>query len=178
MLAARGFRGITISELAERVGMTAPGLLYYFGDKDGLLHAVVDERQRIERGEFYEETPDEDVTIRVLPVIAAANAETPELVRLYLVLAMENLDEGDPLHTFFVERYERARRLARQALNRDIERGLLRDDLDVAQVAGEVIATLIGFEVQWLMDPDRFDYVASMTAYIEGVVERFRRTDF
>ena len=172
MLAANGFRGTTVRDLADRVGMTAPGLLYYFRDKEGLLRAVVEHREWIKLDQFYRDLNPDDASIRALPKIATANAANPEFVRLNLVLAMENLDDGDTLHEFFVDRFEHARRLARIAVEADIERGLLRSDLDVPQVAREVISTLLGIELQWQMDPDRFDYVETASAYVEDFIER------
>ncbi len=154
--------------------MTAPGLLYYFGDKDGLLRAVVEERQRVEVAELYGSADEALVTVARLPEIARSNAATAELVRLYLVLATESLDRGEPLHDFFVQRFDRARRLTQRALANDVQRGLIRGDVDLAQIAREVQATLIGLELQWLMDPGAGDYVADVTAYVEGLLERLR----
>ena len=48
LFADKGFRGASITELAERVGMTHPGLLYYFGTKQRLLLDVVHEREERE----------------------------------------------------------------------------------------------------------------------------------
>ena len=44
LFATKGYRGAGVAALAERVGMTATGLLYYFGSKERLLQEVVAER--------------------------------------------------------------------------------------------------------------------------------------
>ena len=46
LFAAQGYRGTGVAALADRVGMTATGLLYYFGSKERLLAEVVAERDR------------------------------------------------------------------------------------------------------------------------------------
>src|SRR3984885_3308759 len=48
LFATKGYRGTGVTALAERVGMTATGLLYYFGTKQRLLREVVAERDRME----------------------------------------------------------------------------------------------------------------------------------
>src|SRR5689334_8496970 len=44
LFAHHGYRGTGIMALAERVGISHPGVLRYFGTKEGLLHAVMERR--------------------------------------------------------------------------------------------------------------------------------------
>lgn len=172
LLSEKGFRGTSIVELADRVGMTHPGLLYYFGSKERLLREVVAERERAESAAFYGSLTDESASMSSLPEIARLIIGAPQFLRLFVVLAAENLDDGEPLHEFFVDRYERARRMVGHALSRDKHRGTVRADVDSAQVAREVVATLMGLELQWLMDPERIDYIATVDTYTESLRER------
>src|SRR5689334_24653042 len=48
LFAEKGYRSTGIAQLADTVGMTHPGLLYYFGSKERLLLEVVAERNRVE----------------------------------------------------------------------------------------------------------------------------------
>jgi len=41
LFAAKGYEGVSISELTEASGITKPTLYYYFGSKEGLFEAVV-----------------------------------------------------------------------------------------------------------------------------------------
>ena len=41
LFASRGFQAVTLAEIAERVGIRAPSLLYHFGSKGELYEAVV-----------------------------------------------------------------------------------------------------------------------------------------
>jgi AcrR family transcriptional regulator len=171
LFSARGYRSTGLAELGDTVGMTNPGLLYYFGTKERLLLEVVAERHRIE-GEQREDLDPATLTLDTLTDIARQNVENVMLTRLYVVLAAESLDAADPLHAFFVERYDRARRHIGQLLEHAIATGELRDDVDVTQLGTEVLAMLMGLELQWLMDPDRFDLVATMAAYVESLRAR------
>jgi AcrR family transcriptional regulator len=167
LFAAKGFRGASITELAERVGMTHPGLLYYFGTKQRLLLEVVHEREDREGAAVLaalgDGTTDLPSGLRAVARFVAGDAV---LTRLYVVLAAENLDAADPLHDFFVDRYARARAVV-AALVRPGAR-----HVDAEQVAREVVATLMGLEVQWLMDPSAFDYLDAVDAYARSLSER------
>ncbi|MFZ0251154.1 MAG: helix-turn-helix domain-containing protein [Acidimicrobiales bacterium] len=171
LFASKGYRGTGVAALADRVGMTATGLLYYFGTKERLLREVVAERDRMESID-----PDRtfplDLTLSSLRDIGRHNVETAILTRLYLVLGIESLDAEDPLHDFFVERYETGRQFVRALLNDDIARGRVRADVDVDQIALEVVATIMGTEYQWFTDPERVDLAGAMEAYFDDLIAR------
>jgi AcrR family transcriptional regulator len=167
LFAAKGYRGTGVAALADRVGMTATGLLYYFGTKERLLQEVVGERDRVDTAD-----PVASLTLSGLRDLGRHNAETATLTRLYVVLGAESLDPGHPLHDFFVRRYETGRHLVRSIVEAERERGRLRPDVDVEQIAREVLAVLMGLEIQWLADPDRIDLPATIEAYIDRLVDQ------
>jgi hypothetical protein len=87
------------------------------------------------------------------------------------VLTAESLDPGEPLHDFFVERYEMARTFVRSLLERDQVRGAIRPDIDTEQIANEVISVAIGAEIQWLLDPGAFDLGGVFERYVDRLSE-------
>ena len=44
--------------------------------------------------------------------------------------------------------------------------------MDVDQIALEVMATIMGVELQWLTDPERVDMAGAMETYIDQLIER------
>jgi AcrR family transcriptional regulator len=164
LFAAKGYRGTGVAALAERVGMTATGMLYYFGSKERLLQEVVAERDRRDVLDL------ESLTLSNFRELGRHNAETAVLTRLYVVLGAESLENDDPLHDFFIDRYETARALVRSVIARERDEGNFRPDLDVEQIAREVIAVLMGLEIQWLADPERVDLAEAMEAYFDRLV--------
>jgi AcrR family transcriptional regulator len=170
LFAAKGYRGTGVAALADKVGMTATGMLYYFGTKERLLREVVAERDRADRLD-----PVETSTLRGLRDVGRHNVETAILTRLYVVLGAESLDAHDPLHEFFVERYAAARGVARDILVADQARGVMRLDVDVDQIATEITATLMGLEIQWLADPGNVDLGARTEAYIDRLTRDLGR---
>jgi AcrR family transcriptional regulator len=139
-------------------------MLYYFGSKERLLQEVVAERDRREVLGL------DSLTLSSFRELGRHNTETALLTRLYVVLGAESLDADDPLHEFFVERYETARALVRSVLEHERDEGRLRTDLDVEQVGLEVIAMLMGLEVQWLLDPSKVDLAEAMETYFDRLM--------
>lgn len=164
LFASKGYRGTGVAALAERVGMTATGMLYYFGSKERLLLEVVAERDRRDQVDL------SSLTLSSFRELGRHNTETAVLTRLYIVLGAESFDEDDPLHDFFIERYETARALVRSVLEGEHDAGRLRPGIDVEQVAREVIAVLMGLEIQWLTDPGRIDLGRATEAYFDRLV--------
>ena len=164
LFGAKGYRGTGVAALADRVGMTATGMLYYFGSKERLLQEVVAERNR-------RDVLDLDLlTLSSFRELGRHNTETALLTRLYVVLGAESLDADDPLHDFFIDRYETARALVRSVLERERDEGNFRADIDVEQIAREVIAVLMGLEIQWLTDPERVDLAVATEAYFDRLI--------
>jgi AcrR family transcriptional regulator len=169
LFAAKGYRGTGVAALADRVGMTAAGLLYYFGTKERLLREVVAERDQADAfgpgGPF-----PVALTLTSLRQLGQHNMETATLTRLYVVLGAESLDASDPLHDFFVERYELARDFVRRVLRAEIAQGRVRWDVNVDQMAQEVIAVVMGLELQWLADPTRVDLAGAIDTYVDRLI--------
>jgi AcrR family transcriptional regulator len=175
LFASKGYRGTGVAALAERVGMTGTGLLYYFGTKERLLREVVAERDRMETIDPDREFP-LALTLSSLRELGRHNVETSTLTRLYLVLGAESFDDDDPLHEFFVERYALAREFVRALLKDEKAQGRVRPDVDVDQIALEVIAMIMGLEYQWVTDPSRVDFAQAMETYVDQLIERLAPT--
>jgi AcrR family transcriptional regulator len=170
LFAAKGYRGTGLAALGDRVGMTATGLLYYFGSKERLLREVVAERDRADALEYDEPTA-QGVTLSSLRNLGRHNVETATLTRLYVVLGAESIDSEEPLHDFFVTRYEAARAFVRALLESEQRQGAIRADVDIDERAREVIAMAMGLEVQWLADPQRVDLASAFEAYVDRLVQ-------
>lgn len=165
LFSAKGYRSGGIAALAERVGMTAPGVLYYFGSKERLLREVVAERDRVDLAELRD-----TVRLADLRDIGSHNASTAPLTRLFAILAAENFDAEDPLHEFFVDRFEETRTFWRHVLHNEQQQGHVRTDLDIDAIATEALATILGLEIQWLMDPTRVDLAEATARYVDRLM--------
>ena len=174
LIAERGFWGMSMQDVADRCGLTVPGVLRHVGSKVGLLIAVLEHRDvedarslRAQLGVGEHEVPDEwsaggpdGVDLRQLcAATMRRNAEQPEFVLLFTVLEAESLTPTHPAHPYFVQRQEQA--IAAFA-------SLARDISDHPEsLARHIVAMMDGLQIQWLRAPDAVDLVQEWEAAAE-----------
>lgn len=163
LFSVTGFHGATLTDVAEKLEMTLTGLQHHFPDKDSLLAAVLEERDRRSR----EQTPilpDEDATDKFIEIVLR-NQSQPLLTELHTVLSAEATDAAHPAHEYFVERYRRERAAGAKYFQRLVEQGTIGDAADPESLASLLIAVSDGLQLQWLLDPGSVD--------LENQVRRF-----
>src|ERR1700761_5543659 len=102
IVSQRGYYGFGIQELAKECGLTNGGLLYYFGTKEGLLIALLEDRDRRDAeaisaaAGLSDHSPKKKLplneVLKIFRSIVKRNSEQPELLRLYAVLRAEALN--------------------------------------------------------------------------------------
>ncbi|WP_369228317.1 TetR/AcrR family transcriptional regulator [Streptomyces sp. R39] len=176
LIADRGFWGLSMQDVADRCGLTVPGVLRHAGSKTGLLIAVLEHRDvedarslRAHLGVGEEEVPDEwsaggphGVGLRQLcSATMQRNSEQPEFVRLFTVLEAESLTPSHPAHAYFVKRQDQA--IAAFA-------SLARDISDHPEsLARHIVAMMDGLQIQWLRAPERVDLVREWESAAEAL---------
>src|SRR6476620_8730547 len=84
VIAERGYRGASLSAVAERVGLSQQGLLHYFPTKEALLVAVLAERDQWDTGGS---TRSDGVwRIELLASLVEYNAMRPGIVQTFSAL--------------------------------------------------------------------------------------------
>jgi AcrR family transcriptional regulator len=169
VFAENGYRGTSLTEIANRVGMTQPGLLHHFSTKDQLLLAVV---------QAHEDSPEHNVGMddltpenfrlaSSLEKLAMSNAGARQAQLLLTTLSAEAIPRDHPLHDHFQQRYKRFRRALAAILAGAQENGIIRADVQPQDLAREIIATLDGLHLQWLLDPREINLKKALRAYAE-----------
>lgn len=164
-----GFHGGSLREIAEGVGMSQPGLLHHFANKEQLLEAVLTHRDDLARDRMGPELPTGVALIEALIELTAFNATTPGLVALFTVLSGEATAADHPGHQYFRQRYAWVRELTEEAVVEGQARGELRADLDATEVARTMIALLDGLQIQWLYEDGGFDMTVPLRSYVRGL---------
>lgn len=169
LIAERGYWGMSLREVASACGVSLGAVLHHFSSKDALLLAVLAHRDRLDIAALEDvfgpvtawlEPP--RVTLAALcAAIVARNAEQPEIVRLYSVLAAEALDPRHPAHDHFADRQRNA--LAGLAL-------FAPAGCDADAAAARALALMDGLQLQWLRDPSR-DWLADWRRATAGMAE-------
>jgi AcrR family transcriptional regulator len=159
-----GFRGATLTDVAEKLGMSLTGLQHHFPDKDSLLSAVLAERDR--RSHIAVPIPGTgDATERFISIVVR-NQQTPALTELHTVLSAESTSADHPAHDYFVERYEREREGGRRYFQGLIDRGELEAAADAKSLSSLLIAVADGLQLQWLLDPNSVDMRAELRRFL------------
>lgn len=165
-----GYHGATLTDVAERIGMTLTGLQNHFPDKDTLLAAVLAERDRRSR----EEIPvkrGRDATEQFIKIVTE-NRNNPLLTGLHTILSAEATAPEHPAHDYFVERYERERDGGRAYFTERIESGAITSSANPASLATLLIAVADGLQLQWLLNPDGVDMAQELRTFLDLAISR------
>ena len=174
IISQRGYNGFAIQELARQCGITNARLLYYFGTKERLLIALLEDRDRRDAaavcsiaGLTGQETPAElslDELLKVLRAIVERNSIQPELVRLFAVLRAEALSQAHPARQYFADR---------EAATLDKFARLVAPHVaEPISTARQLLAFMSGLEEQWLRAAHGFDLVAEWDRGVSRLLPR------
>lgn len=162
LIGQRGYYGFGINELAQRCQLTKAGLLHHFGTKDKLLTDLVEERDRqssvevsgllapILRGRPTEILSREEV-LEVFHAMVLRNSTQPELVRFFVKLQAESVNQLHPAYDFFLRRDARVIKAFSGILEPHVP--------NAVQVARHFKALMHGLEREWLAVDQSFDFV-------------------
>ncbi|MFE5089516.1 MULTISPECIES: TetR/AcrR family transcriptional regulator [unclassified Streptomyces] len=163
VIAERGYRGASLSAVAERVGLSQQGLLHYFPTKEALLVAVLEERDQWDTGGGTRS--DGTWRIDLLASLVEYNAMRPGIVQTFSALLGESVTEGHPAREFFTRRYTQVR--TRMAAMLRAEYGeRLPGGLTPERAAPLLVAMMDGLQYQWLLDPDSVDMPAAFQDFL------------
>lgn len=161
VIAREGYRGASVKELAEAVGLTQAGLLYYFGSKEELFAAILRKRDEMTMRAF-PFTPD-SARESLLETIRY-NAGVPGLVELFSQMAAAATDVEHPAHEYFAQHGEGFQRVVAAHVTLRRERGEYGGDIDPLVLARVFQAAVDGMQLQWLLDP-----TVDMAAAVEAL---------
>ncbi|MET7639211.1 TetR/AcrR family transcriptional regulator [Streptomyces sp. NPDC005438] len=165
IIAERGYRGATLANVAQRVGLTQQGILHYFPTKEALLVGVLEERDDWDamatfgRGGASAHADDPSHSpwnLDNLGLLIEYNAMRRGIIQTFSALLGESITDGHPAREFFRRRYAWTRRQVAETLRAHYG-DTLPSGLTPEQVAPLALAVLDGIQYQWLLDPDEVD---------------------
>jgi AcrR family transcriptional regulator len=172
LLAEYGFQGMSLAMVAEKVGLTEPGVLHYFPNKVALLQGVLDYRDEIDVDKYASvidvEKDEVDDLFNSISEVVQENEKIPELLQLFTVLVSESIRQDQPSHNFFVDRYRRGRKIYKTEFT-ELLKTPIRSDVDAETLAPLVMAMMDGLQIQWLLDPENVDLQASFNLFAQMV---------
>jgi AcrR family transcriptional regulator len=176
LISERGFWGMSIQDVADACGMSDAGVLHHVGTKEGLLIAVLEQRDEVDLTilarmlgvPISELRAGGDLSISLrdfCAALVARNAQQPEIVRLYSVLNAEALNPQHPAFKYFCAREVWATKLFASAAA---------GTCDPTHVARQIFAAMDGIQLHWLRNPD-INLVTEWTALAESIICPFER---
>ncbi len=165
-----GYRKGSLRDVADKVGLSQPGLLHHFPSKEHLLEAVLVWRDGVTSRLIGDPLPQGIDFIRGLVRAAEHNATTPELVELHVIVSAEGASADHPLRDYFTGRYDYVLGHTRRAFERAAAEGQLRPGTDCASAARTLIALMDGLQIQWLLDRDAVDMAGDLRRYLQPLL--------
>ena len=172
MIAEVGYHGLSMRDVARRVGISHPGVIYHFPSKEALLMAVI---------ERYEDRSNFDVqAMRHMQPFEVFNAFTelstelssnPTIVEMECMLSVEASNEVHPAHDHFAARFEGLHSVLTSAFSQLQADDLINKDADPKTLAHSLLAEWYGLHIQWLYNRDGVDVVGSLTNLIINQVD-------
>jgi AcrR family transcriptional regulator len=175
MLSERGYQHTSLRAIARTLGVEPAHILYYFGSREELLLAVVQQWLAGERpdGEKHGGSwPPPEERLDDFVATVNSNASIPGIVKTYLALSAEAADPGHVAHDFFLRRFAEVRARLAEAVVAEQRSGRARPEIDPDQAARGLIAVADGIQLQWLIDPS-----TDVTGELAAVVASLRVPD-
>ncbi|THV31388.1 TetR/AcrR family transcriptional regulator [Glycomyces paridis] len=163
VIAERGYRGASLSAVAEKVGLTQQGLLHYFPSKEDLLIGVLLLRERWDTGG--RDIVSEPMSMAATVGVVDANAHREAIVRTFSALLGESVTEDYPAADYFRRRYRRVREAIAATLRTEWG-DRLPTGLTPEEAAPLVVAIMDGLQFQWLHEPENLDMPAAFRAFV------------
>ena len=155
VFAEAGYRGSSLAAVAERAGVTQSGLLHHFKNKEELLMGVLEQHELADDALLLKPLSRGGVSvIEALGDLVADYSSNRVGVRLFSVLVAESTAIEHPGHEYMRRRYDKLRQRLVGALAAGIDKGELRPDVPLEDLASALIALMDGIQLQWIYDRD------------------------
>lgn len=144
LFAEQGFRKTTVAEVADRAGISRGSIPWHFGNKDGLLEAVIDEFT----GTWLNRDPSEVTSLDQVREILRLPT-----TRLLITLVAEAVEPDSPVHDFYADLH-RFMRKSLAHLTRDTK---LPPKISHDEFTATLHGAIIGVHQQWRVSPEDID---------------------
>ncbi|MFF9778592.1 TetR/AcrR family transcriptional regulator [Streptomyces sp. NPDC013978] len=169
VISSAGFHKASLRDVAARAGLSQAGLLHHFPNRGALLMGVLEWRDTIDRQRFHGVAGGVSV-LRALVDLVEQNQTVPNVVELFVTVAVEATSPQHPAHAYFRGRYAWAVDTVTKALRQAESVGELRPGVLPDSAARQLLALIDGLQVQWLYDRSSVDMVAELRSHLRGVL--------
>ncbi|HTK65932.1 MAG TPA: helix-turn-helix domain-containing protein [Pseudonocardia sp.] len=172
----RGYDGTSIAAVSAHSGLPASSIYWYFANKDELIAAVIERSFGSWLSALTlpdEQGGDADERVRAMAAtVAKTLLDSPDFLRLGLMLALERRPSEATARTKFLEVREIARQRVQEALT-TLAPSL--PEASVRQLSTYVIAGADGLFIAHEIDGDTLDLIAMFQLHARAVVDAVTR---
>jgi AcrR family transcriptional regulator len=175
---AVGYIGGSLRAIGDRVGASPATLIHYFGSKEGLLAAVLEDWQLQTSRWSLADDPPGLAYFRAMITVTEFHVEHRGLLELFVTMAAEATNPGHPAREFIQRRYADVFANCTAKLREAVGLGEVAHLSDEA-IEAEVrilIAVLDGIELQWLLGAD-IDLAVLASRHLEQAIARWEAGD-
>ncbi|WP_210506274.1 TetR/AcrR family transcriptional regulator [Naasia sp. SYSU D00057] len=167
-----GFAAGTVQRVADRVGVTPAAIDKLFGNKEGLLVAVLYHWGELTTEVIGPEARGMDL-LDGFRRLMSYHVQHRGLLDLYITMAAEATSPKHPAHEFMTDRYRRTLETMRGVFRDAVEQGAFApmSEDEIAREAEWLLATMDGLEIQFLLDPT-FDLERSFGHFLDSLTAR------
>jgi AcrR family transcriptional regulator len=173
-----GYKGGTLQQVAETVGLTAGAITKLFGSKEQLLVAVLEHWAFLTEDVIGAEAKGR-ARLEGFGRLMAFHMSHRGFLELYITMAAETAAFPEhPAHSFMVERYTSTLAHLRSLLMEGVEEGSFRPmpEDELGNEAECLLAAMDGLEIQFLLKPS-FDLEQSFRRYVQNLEARLAPLD-
>lgn len=147
LIGERGYHATAVNDICRRAGVAKTALYWHFGDKQGLLAAVIEAQ-----GSRWIEELQKRAYLRVLPherlgalvdgwreILEAS----PQLIRLPAFLQLEAAEHSDEIRESLSLMFERSERAIQEGIEDSLGRGTLPDAAGVAHIVMSLLEAVV-----------------------------------
>jgi AcrR family transcriptional regulator len=169
-----GFKGGTLQQVGDKVGLTPAAIMKLFGSKEKLLIAVLEHWGVVTAGIVGLEAKGHR-RLDGFRRLMAYHVAHPGLLELYSTMAAEATSEEHPAHGFMTARYQSTLANMRELFSDAAGEGRFRpmSDEEIAREAEFLLAAMDGLEIQFLLNP-AFDLQESFNAFLARLNHRLQ----
>ena len=165
----KGFADVSLNEIIRESDITTGGFYYHFDSKDTLLVEVIKRyifnyfSSVIEQIKDFEGTPEEKFRTVILNIVGDDSTinETTQLVesaekidyRVLHLLLFEGVQKYDIIAEHYTAFYYDLLDFNKEVINEGIAQGVIRDDMDITELALLVQTVMVGTVIMWIGMP-------------------------
>ncbi|WP_051792688.1 TetR/AcrR family transcriptional regulator [Amycolatopsis jejuensis] len=177
LFAEQGYQQTSLIDVANRSGVSRGSIPWHFGDKQGLLVAVVDH--------IYDEASSSRAAAPLRPgpegahdlAHMATRAIRSRTTQLMLALLLEASQPESPIHESFIKLHDNFRSHVSEWARQPDVASLLPDGVSPDALAVMVFGTVIGVNQQWNLSPDRVDLTETYEVLTRMLLSLLGRRD-